>query len=58
MAKTAKEQIEEIRLRKAEYSRMRAKLMEIMEAADTEKADIIAAINTIYKIDMEGVPLP
>ena len=58
MAKTAKEQIEEIRLRKAEYSRMRAKLMEIVEAADTEKADIIAAINTIYKIDMEGVPLP
>lgn len=58
MAKTSKEQIEEIRKRKNEYSMMRAALLEIVEASDTENADKIAAINTIYKIDAEGVPLP
>ena len=58
MAKTGKEQVEEIRQRKNEYSRMRAALMEIVEAADTTKTDRINAINTIMRMDAEGVPLP
>jgi hypothetical protein len=37
---------------------MRQALLEIVEAADTTNADRIAAINTIYKMDAEGVPLP
>lgn len=55
MAKTGKEQVEEIRQRKNEYTRMRAALIEIVEAADTTNADRIAAINTVIRID-EGIP--
>lgn len=55
MAKTSKEQIEEIRKRKNEYSMMRAALMEIVEAPDTTKSEKISAINTVLKIDSEQV---
>lgn len=58
MAKTSKERIAEKRAREDEYKRMRQALLEIVEAADTTNADRIAAINTIYKMDAEGVPLP
>lgn len=56
--KTSKEIIAEKRQREDEYKRMRQALLEIVEAADTTNTDKIAAINTIYKIDVEGVPLP
>ena len=58
MAKTSKERIAEKRAREDEYKRMRQALIEIVEATDTTNADRIAAINTIYKMDAEGVPLP
>ena len=58
MAKTGKEIIAEKRARENEYILMRQALFDIVEAADTTNADRIAAINTIYKIDSEGVPLP
>lgn len=58
MAKTAQDIIEQRRKRIAEYDMMRGKLLSIIEAADTMDADRIAAINTIYQIDVEGVPLP
>lgn len=58
MAKTGKEQVEKIRQRKNEYSRMRAALMDIVEASDTTNTDRINAINTIMRMDAEGVPLP
>ncbi len=58
MAKTAKMQAEEILNRKKEYSRMRAELIRIVEASDTTNTDRINAINTIMRIDVEGVPLP
>ena len=58
MAKTSKERIAEKRTREYEYEWMRQALLEIVEATDTTNADKIAAINTIYKIDVEGVPLP
>lgn len=58
MAKTSKERIAEKRAKEDEYKRMRQALLEIVEAADTTNADRIAAINTIYKMDAEGVPLP
>jgi len=58
MAKTSKEIIAAKRKRVDEYKQMRQALIEIVEASDTSDADRIAAINTIYKIDAEGVPMP
>ncbi len=58
MAKTSKEIIAAKRKRIDEYKQMRQALIEIVEASDTSDADRIAAINTIYKIDAEGVPMP
>lgn len=58
MAKTGKEQVEEIRQRKNEYARMRAVLVEIVEASDTTNTDKINAINTIMRMDVEGISLP
>ena len=56
MAKTAKEQAEMIRERKNEYSRMRAALLEIVEASDTANSDRINAINIIMQMD-EKAPI-
>lgn len=58
MAKSSKEIIAAKRKRVDEYKQMRQALIEIVEASDTSDADRIAAINTIYKIDAEGVPMP
>lgn len=58
MAKTSKQMIEEKRQREKEYIQMRNILIKIVEAADTSNADRIAAINTIHKLDLEGVPMP
>ena len=58
MAKTSKERVAEMQTRRAEYKMMRQTLLEIVMAADTTNTDRIAAINAIYKIDAEGVPLP
>ena len=58
MAKTGKEQAQDIAKRKSEYSMMRAKLMAIVEGKDTTNTNRIAAINTIMRMDAEGVPLP
>lgn len=58
MAKTSIERIAEKRARADEYKRMRQALLDIVEDAETTNADKIAAINTIYKIDAEGVPMP
>lgn len=58
MAKTSKEIVAEKRQREDEYKRMRQALLDIVEASDTNNTDRIAAINTIYKIDTEGIPLP
>ena len=58
MAKTAKEQAEEIRQRKSEYSMMREVLLKIVEASDAVNNDKINAINSILKMDEIGVIYP
>lgn len=58
MAKTSKEMIAEKRAREDEYKKMRQALLDIVAAAETTNADRIAAINTICKMDAEGVPMP
>lgn len=58
MAKTAKERVKDAKNREDEYRTMRKLLMDIVEAKDTTNKDRINAINTIYMIDTEGVPIP
>ena len=58
MAKTSKEQIEEKRIREKEYFQMRAILLDIINSENTNNSDKISAINTIFKMDKEGIPLP
>lgn len=58
MAISSKQYIEASNKRKDEYRMMREYLLEIALASDTSAGDRIAAINTIYKIDADGIPAP
>lgn len=58
MAKTGKEKAKEGEVRKEQYRLMRQSLIDIVEAEDSTNTEKINAINTIYMIDTEGVPLP
>lgn len=58
MAITSKQYIVAAKKRKDEYMLMRDALMKIAFASETSDTDRIAAINTIFQIDTEGVPLP
>ena len=58
MAKSSKEIIAEKRQRKEEYKKMRQTLIDIIESEKTTNAEKIAAIDVIYKIDAEGIPMP
>lgn len=58
MAKTGKEHAEEIRQRRAEYNRMRNIMLAIIDDDKAEHRDKIGAMNAIYRLDKEGVPMP
>jgi hypothetical protein len=58
MAKSSKEIIAEKRQRKEEYKKMRQTLIDIIESEKTTNAEKIAAIDVIFKIDAEGIPMP
>lgn len=58
MAKTSKDYIAERQQRESEYSIMRQFLLNVVTASHASYSDRIAAINTIYKIDTEGIPYP
>lgn len=58
MAISSKQYIEASNKRKEEYKKMREYLLNIALSSDTSAGDRIAAINTIYKIDADGIPLP
>ena len=58
MAISAKQRIEARNKQENEYKIMRERLLEIATASETIDADRIAAINTIYMLDKDGVPLP
>ncbi len=55
--KTSKKRIEEQRQRKAEYAKMRAILLDIVNNETASNTDKIAAVNMIYQIDKD-MPLP
>lgn len=58
MATTGKQLAERRKQRESEYAAMRDALLKIATAEETKDSDRIAAINTIYKFDTEGMPEP
>ena len=58
MAKTSKEYIEERRQRIEEYRKMRVTLLAVLDDPEASNGDRIGAINAIYRLDREGIPMP
>lgn len=56
--KSSAECIEERRQRIAEYEKMRACLLAVVDDDKAPYADKVGAINAIYRIDKDGVPMP
>lgn len=55
--KTGRERIEEQRQRKAEYEKMRAVMLAIVDDDKASNSDRIAAVKVIYQID-KNIPMP
>ena len=58
MAKTSEEQVQEVRERKAEYEKIRSELIRIVNDPKAKYTDKVGAINAIYRLDVEGIPMP